>query len=206
MNMGYVYLIAGFSVLMLVNGCASIVSGTDQLVTFNSEPDDAAVVVAGRVIGNTPLSVKVSRVTNQTLSFEKAGYKTYSTPFTTTTNGWFWGNIMFGGLPGSTTDSASGAMYQYSPDNYFTTLTPEGSFGTATTRPRQIREMVIAFGGEIRTGLAAGRGEELDALLVIMDVAPVDKPAAIHSLKQLAIRNYDDLDFAQGIIDDFGVK
>lgn len=204
--MRYLYLIVCCSAMLLLNGCASIVSGTEQTVTFNSDPDGADVIVGGRIVGKTPVTVKISRITNQTLTFEKNGYKSYSAPLSTTTNGWFWGNILIGGLFGSTTDSSTGAMHQYSPDNYFITLTPAGSFGTATTRPRQIKEMVLAFGSEIRAGLATGRGEELDGLLAIMEVSPVDKASAIHSLKQLAIRNYDDLDFAQGVIDDFGIK
>jgi uncharacterized protein YceK len=38
-----------------ISGCASIVDGTDQSMTFNSEPDGAAVTVAGKVVGKTPL-------------------------------------------------------------------------------------------------------------------------------------------------------
>lgn len=204
--MRHFYLVAGILVMLYVNGCASIVSGTDQIVTFNSEPDGAKVIVAGRAIGTTPLSVQVKRVTNQTLTFEKDGYNSHTTPFSTATNSWFWGNILIGGLLGSTTDGASGAMYEYSPDNYFITLTPSGTFGAATSKPRQVKEFVTSFGGEIRSGLATGSGEELNALFVLLNVEPANKASSINLLNQLSIRNHEDLDFAQSIIDEYGIK
>jgi hypothetical protein len=61
-----------------ITGCASIVSGTDQNLTFNSEPDAATVTVAGKVVGKTPLSVQVKKGKNQSLTFEKDGYKTHT--------------------------------------------------------------------------------------------------------------------------------
>lgn len=44
-----------------ISGCASIASGKDQSLTFNSEPDGATVTVAGKVVGKTPLSVQLKR-------------------------------------------------------------------------------------------------------------------------------------------------
>lgn len=39
-----------FSVAFIIifSGCATIMSGTDETLTFNSEPDGATVLVAGR--------------------------------------------------------------------------------------------------------------------------------------------------------------
>ena len=45
-----------FPVIFLMSGCASIVTGTDQTLAFNSEPDEATVTVAGKMIGKTRLS------------------------------------------------------------------------------------------------------------------------------------------------------
>ena len=42
-------------VLAFSGGCATIVSGTTQEVSFQSNPEDAKVSVSGRVIGKTPL-------------------------------------------------------------------------------------------------------------------------------------------------------
>lgn len=91
----------------LFSGCATIVSGTDQKLTFDSEPEGATVTVAGRVLGKTPLTVEVDKDKNLALTFEKEGYKTYTTQLSTSLEPWFWGNIVIGGLVGSTTDSLS---------------------------------------------------------------------------------------------------
>jgi len=111
--------------VILSTGCASVVSGTDQKLTFNSEPEESTVAVSGRVLGKTPLTVPVDRGSNQSITFEKEGYKTYTAQLSTTTNPWFFGNIVLGGLVGSTTDGVSGAIHEFSPDQYFVTLKPD---------------------------------------------------------------------------------
>ena len=57
--MKYPLLVALAAIAFLSTGCASIVSGTDQKLTFNSEPEEATVTVSGRVLGKTPLTVPV---------------------------------------------------------------------------------------------------------------------------------------------------
>lgn len=101
--------------ICLLASCATIVSGKYQTVTFNSEPQGAKVIVNGRTLGTTPLTLPLEKASNQTLSFEKEGYNTVTLPLTTTLNGWFWGNIVLGGLLGSTTDGLTGAVHEYSP-------------------------------------------------------------------------------------------
>ena len=64
---------------------------------------------------------------NQALVIRKEGYKEFSTTMSTTLNGWFFGNIVLGGLPGSTTDAATGAMHEYAPNQFLVALEPEGS-------------------------------------------------------------------------------
>ena len=132
-------------VALCVTGCAAIVTGVDQKMTFNSEPDGATVIVSGKAVGKTPLTVEVDKGKNQALVFEKDGYKPFTTQLSTTLNSWFWGNIVFGGFLGSTTDGVSGAIYEFSPDQYFVTLTPESSLGIATSRPRKIKESGYAL-------------------------------------------------------------
>ena len=65
-------------------------------------------------------------------------------------NPWFFGNIVIGGLLGSTTDGVSGAINEFSPDQYFVTLSPNTPFGISTSKPRKIKELVVAFGSDIR--------------------------------------------------------
>lgn len=191
---------------LLFTGCASVVSGTDQKVTFNSEPDEATVTVSGRVLGKTPLTVPVDRGSNQSITFEKEGYKTYTAQLSTTTNPWFFGNIVLGGLVGSTTDGVSGAIHEFSPDQYFVTLKPDTPTGISTSRPRKIKEIVIAFSGKLRHQLAIGGGEEADAIVRLLGIENSEKGTTIRTLNQLALANDNDLELANTIIEVYDVQ
>lgn len=191
---------------LLFNGCASVVSGTDQKVTFNSEPDEATVTVSGRVLGKTPITVPVDRGSNQSITFEKEGYKTYTAQLSTTTNPWFFGNIVLGGLVGSTTDGVSGAIHEFSPDQYFVTLKPDTPTGVSTSRPRQIKEIVIAFSGKLRHQLASGGGEEADTIVRLLGVETSEQQTTIRALNQLALANDNDLELANTIIEVYDIQ
>jgi len=49
---------AGLAAIFL-SGCASIMHGTHQDLTFQSNPDNATVTVGGRVIGKTPITTSL---------------------------------------------------------------------------------------------------------------------------------------------------
>lgn len=204
--MKYPLLLSLAAVALFSSGCASVVSGTDQKLTFNSEPDEAIVTVSGRVLGKTPLTVAVDRDSNQSITFEKEGFKTHTAQLSTTTNPWFFGNIVLGGLVGSTTDGVSGAIHEYSPDQYFVTLTPDTPTGVSTSRPRQIKEIIIAFSGSFRHQLASGGGEKVDVILQLLDVDASEKATTIKALNQLALNNQNDLELAKTIIDVYEVQ
>ena len=198
---GMLIVIAGF-----ISGCASIVSGSSQQLSFNSETDEATVTGSGKVLGNTPLTVSVSRDKNQSITFEKEGYKTYTAQLSTTLNGWFWGNIVIGGLPGSTTDSVSGAMHQYSPDQYFVTLTPNQPLGIESNAPRSVKQLLIGSGPKIRLEIASGSGAHLDDLLKLLNITDENRSQGIAALKNLSERYKDDLEFAKKIIEVYEIK
>ena len=54
------YSAAAFLVFLLA-GCATLFSGTEETITFNSEPSGAAVVIDGLTVGHTPLTIEVDR-------------------------------------------------------------------------------------------------------------------------------------------------
>ena len=189
-----------------ISGCASIVSGRDQTLTFNSEPDGATVMVAGRTVGKTPLSVQINKGKQQSLTFEKEGYKTYTTQLSTTMDSWFWGNILIGGVLGSTTDGMSGAINEFAPDQYFVTLTPNNGHGLSTSKSRKIKELIIAFGDDIRRELVSGGGESTDAILAVLETEPADKDTTLIVLEKFANQNSNDLELATSIIKFYDIK
>ena len=204
--MKYPLLVALAAIAFLSTGCASIVSGTDQKLTFNSEPEEATVTVSGRVLGKTPLTVPVDRASNQPITFEKEGYETHTAQLSTTTNPWFFGNIVIGGLVGSTTDGVSGAIHEFSPDQYFVTLKPDTPTGISTSKPRQIKEIIIAFSGEFRHQLASGGGEKVDTIVHLLGIDATQKDTTVRALNQLALANENDLELAKTIIEVYDVQ
>ena len=107
----------GLMLVLTLPGCATIVDGTSQLVTFNSEPNRAKIFINGMSVGVTPLTIQVKRAKNTMIAANKDGYEPQQIPLQTKTNTWFWGNILF--LYGSTTDYVSDAMIEYAPNMYF---------------------------------------------------------------------------------------
>ena len=76
------------AVLFVASGCASIVKGRLQDVSFQSTPEGASVIVDGRTIGKTPLTVNMQKKKGQVVVFEKAGYKPFTFSLETRTSRW----------------------------------------------------------------------------------------------------------------------
>lgn len=107
-----------FGVLVLfVSACATLVSGTKQVITINSNVVGAEVYMDGLLIGKTPFMGEVPKG-KKTLLIKKDGYKDYNASLSTSLEPMFWGNIIIGGTLGSITDFASGAAYAYAPASY----------------------------------------------------------------------------------------
>lgn len=117
--------------------CATIVSGTKQDITLNSNPPGADVrVFQGRVIGsvdgfpevasgNTPVVVSLQRDKQYTVIAEAPGYKQARMVVDQNFNGWVLGNIIFGWILGGAIDYLSGAWWRLNPDTIALRLHPE---------------------------------------------------------------------------------
>jgi hypothetical protein len=120
----------GAAVLLLtVAGCASIIEGTSQTITLNTNPPgaDCALMREGLVIGRvtpTPGSVVVQKTKHDiTIACTKEGYQEATYLNHSGAAGATFGNIVLGGGIGWAIDSASGADNKYdSPVNI--TLVP----------------------------------------------------------------------------------
>ncbi len=192
--------------LMLTQSCATVVDGKGQVLTFNSEPERATVIISGIKIGETPLSVPVKRGDNVILEVTKDGYRPYRATLGTKTNTWVFGNILFG-LPGifsTTIDSQTGAMTEFSPEKYFVILPPIDQSNN-TSNARKIKEFVVAFGNSIRLELAGSKGgEKTDTLISLVESD--NKETVTIVLKKLADKSENDLDFAKKIIEFYDIK
>jgi len=181
----YAYLIF---LLFLTNSCATIVSGTTQEVSFNSEPQDVEVTVGGKVIGKTPLTIQLDKKSGQAVEFNLEGYKRQTRALTTTTDSWFWGNIVIGGLFGSTTDGVSGSIHEYSPSQYYVTMVADSSDSVNSIKSdkAKIKEFIVMGYQQIVTDIARGGGEYLNSLVLMLKVADSKRTESVKKIKALS--------------------
>lgn len=128
----------------VLSGCSSIISKSDYAVAINSSPDQANFVVtnrAGKTVhsGITPGTVTLKssagyyKGETYTIRFTKDGFPNKEFTLKSTVDGWFFGNILFGGLIGMLiVDPLTGAMYNL-PTDVDVTLGPEHSANEAAT-------------------------------------------------------------------------
>ncbi len=98
-------------VVFLLSGCASIVSKNVYPVTFDSHPDAATIIIKdedGKQIykGKTPTTLSLPageayfHAKTYTVTFSKPGYEERTTEIKAGLDGWYIGNLLFGGLIG----------------------------------------------------------------------------------------------------------
>tara|TARA_R110001632_G_scaffold203980_1_gene327379 strand:- start:879 stop:1367 length:489 start_codon:yes stop_codon:yes gene_type:complete len=118
---------AALSASLFVSGCASIISDSQYPVSVKSEPPGAEYQIrnrSGAVIhqGTTPNTVTLKagdgyfKGARYNMQFSKEGYEQQSQTLDSSVDGWYWANIVFGGLIGMlAVDPATGAMYKLPP-------------------------------------------------------------------------------------------
>ena len=107
------------ALLVCSSGCATIVTGggQDQSVRVASTPKGADVYVDDQLVGQTPMSLRLTRKDDHFVRVQKAGYTSYEKTVKSRFNGWMFGNILFGGIIGVVVDAVSGTNPALSPTN-----------------------------------------------------------------------------------------
>jgi len=109
---------------ILFSSCASIVSKGSYPISINSAPSEAKIVIKDKkgieiFSGQTPATIKLRAGSGffgkarYQVTFSKSGYDTKTVPVEFKLDGWYFGNILLGGLIGMLiVDPATGAMYK----------------------------------------------------------------------------------------------
>ncbi|MBI3004815.1 MAG: PEGA domain-containing protein [Ignavibacteriales bacterium] len=147
-----------FAIVVLFVGCATIMKGSDQQVRINSTPASAKVMIkttGGMTVfeGTTPAMTKISRKNEYTVTVSLEGHKDATVNIMKESiEGWFWGNLLCGGVIGIIVDASNGAMHHLSPDEISVTLTTAYLGGKqkalyavfhATDREGQLRSLAV---------------------------------------------------------------
>ena len=118
----------GAACIFMLTGCATILGGGGtQSISFSSQPSGASVSANGRALGSTPVLAPLSRKNDHLIKIELDGYEAYELQMTRGTNGWVWGNLVFGLVPGLIVDLATGAIKKLEPAQIIAQLQRSGS-------------------------------------------------------------------------------
>lgn len=122
-------LLAVFAFGFLLQGCATITSGTSHTLAVMSEPPGAVCQIqrSGEVIAVVNPTPGTARISKSTRDLDVNCTRSGSSPGSAVVNATFqpvtFGNILLGGLVGVAVDAASGAMGVY-PANVTVVLAP----------------------------------------------------------------------------------
>lgn len=117
-----------------LTGCASMMSGTTQVISIDSVPSGATVYTAARdrqgnlvgkaAVGTTPANVTVARK-DGVIILEKEGFQTVDVQMERSMNPWVWGDIVLTSLLSTSIDTSTGASNEFDPGEYTVELVAE---------------------------------------------------------------------------------
>ncbi|WP_281645838.1 hypothetical protein [Parendozoicomonas sp. Alg238-R29] len=118
------FLASAIASTLFITGCASIVSESNYPVSLKSTPSNATFSVTadnGVVVhsGQTPATVFLNSGSGffsgakYTITFEKPGHEPTVITVDSQIDGWYWGNLLIGGIIGMLiVDPVTGAMWK----------------------------------------------------------------------------------------------
>jgi len=83
-----------------LSGCATVINGTKQKVSFLSDPPGSAITINGVPVGRTPVTFDLKRGSAVQVSVVAEGYEPANFSLTRRRSSWIWGNLVFGGPAG----------------------------------------------------------------------------------------------------------
>lgn len=114
------------ALLFAFSGCASIITGKFQKVPVTSDPPGVKVQADTGESIMTPGNLNLSRNEQHTLVAEYPGAEPQQKTLKNDLQGWFWGNIILGGVIGGVIDLASGACDELQPKEIHFDFTQAG--------------------------------------------------------------------------------
>ncbi|MDP4199542.1 MAG: PEGA domain-containing protein [Bacteroidota bacterium] len=115
------------SVLVLMsalafNSCSTIVNGSKQEVNVRATPEQAKIYIDGELAGTGSATTKLTRGKEHVIEVKLDNYRTAKVTTDKSITGWFWGNLICGGIPGGAVDLITGSAYDVDPDHINVTL------------------------------------------------------------------------------------
>jgi hypothetical protein len=172
------------SLLLIGSSCATILTGTSQAVSIDSNVQGASVIIDGNQVGVTPFNGKIKKQQEAVATIRKEGYAQQSVTLTSSFNpvatlSIFWDF--------TTTDFLTGAAWEYAPNSYYVDLKPKNMSAAEYQRGAELKAFAMTHAADLRIELAAGFGPLLDSLHegYAQDLSIGDLVAALEPLAAL---------------------
>lgn len=113
--------VLALALVVVMSGCATLVGGgSSQAVTLEATPSEARYTIRSSSgiqmsSGSVPASITLPRKNEYQVDIALDGYETRTIAITKGTNGWIWGNLVFGWIVGFIVDFATGSAYKLEP-------------------------------------------------------------------------------------------
>lgn len=115
--------------IAFLGGCATISNQTKQKVSVTTKNGENAIADIGGMKVNIPGNIRISRKGTiiKILNEDNPCYEDSKLIIAgeDEISGWFWGNILTGGMLGSLTDYMVGSMWVYSNPNFIVPIKPK---------------------------------------------------------------------------------
>ncbi len=112
---------------MNLGGCATVLNGTSQPVSFRSEPPGADAALINGMHCTTPCQFSMKRGHDSSVTLTLAGYEPVTVYMQSRTGGSTFGNVLAGGIIGGVIDGSNGASNHLYPNPVYIKLAPVGS-------------------------------------------------------------------------------
>lgn len=101
---------------LFLGGCATLIHGSSQSIRVESEPEGARVEVDGRPVGQTPMTVDLSRGQDHRVRLHHEGYEAHTVTLQQGRSLWASVNLLNLIVPGMLVDLSTGAFYSLGPE------------------------------------------------------------------------------------------
>lgn len=199
------------SCLVVLSGCATIIDGKTQLVTFSSSPNGVQVHMDGAVLGVTPFSKEMERRKDKVVVAKKEGYEDQVIALSTGMNPMTFLNILWTySLPTALTiDYSNGSYLEYKPNAYHVTMTPTRASQSEHDRlakQMRLRNFVLVAYPNLQTDLAKGTGEYVPSLSRMLGSKNQTGGTLVQELRRLNSDSQNAPAFAERIMDRFSIE
>ena len=127
---------------MLFSSCATLFTGTSDMISIDSSPVGAKILIDGLNVGKTPATIKVERSFNtRQVTLKLTGYENRVFILQREFNTVAILNML--GLVGWAVDVVTGSIYRYSPKNYDIELDAVVSYNMDDLKRDQLGRYIV---------------------------------------------------------------